>query len=71
MTWFEDLAKRLGVLKKNADGRYVGLCESLYYISVDILLSDDDSIRNLTEEEQEKKIIKEFYKKFPYAEQRL
>lgn len=71
MTWFEDLAKRLGVLKKDSNGRYTGLCESLYYISVDILLSDDDSIRNLAEEKQEKMIIKEFYKKYPYAEQRL
>ena len=71
MTWFEDLAKRLGVLKKNSDGRYIGLCESLYYISVDILLNDDDNIRSLTEEEHEKMIIKEFYRKYPYAEQRL
>ena len=68
MTWFEDLAKKLGVLKKNSDGRYTGLCESLYYISVDILLSDDDSIRDLTEKEQEKMIIREFYRKYPYAE---
>lgn len=71
MTWFEDFAKRLGVLKIDKNGRYTGLCESLYYISLDILLSDDDSIRNLTEEEQEKMIIKEFYRKYPYAEQNL
>lgn len=67
MTYFEELASKLGVLEQNEKGFYTGKCRTLYYISVDVMLSDDEEILKLSDEEKEKIIIERFYKKFPKA----
>ena len=66
MTWFEELSSRLNVLEQDEKGLYTGKCIALYYISLDVTLSDDEEIFKLSDEEKEKIIVERFYKKFPY-----
>ena len=66
MTYFEELASRLGVFEQDEKGFYIGKCKALYHISIDVMLSDDEETLNLSEQEKEKIIIERFYEKFPY-----
>ena len=66
MTWFEELAQKLGVLEKDEKGFYTGKCQVLYNLSVDVMLSDLDYINSLSDEDKESIIINNFYEIFPY-----
>ena len=71
MTNFEKLADELNVkIETNRNGLYNGMCEVLASICTDIILSDDETIFNLSWDKQ-KEIIKEnFYRIFPYKKER-
>ena len=66
MTYFEELASKLGVFEQNEKGFYTGKCKALYHISIDVMLSDDEEILKLSDKEKEEIIVERFYKKFPY-----
>lgn len=67
MTMFEEFANELGVeIKTDKNGFYTGITSALVAMTNEVILSDNEMIRNLDWEEQKKLITKKFYKTFPY-----
>lgn len=67
MTDFEALATDLNVkIETDKNGLYTGLCGALASICTEVILSDDETIFNLSFGEQKEIIKEKFYKIFPY-----
>ncbi len=67
LTYFEQFAlDTIGTIEKDSNNMYTGKTLALYYISLNITLSDDENIFNLSWEKQQKLIKEKFYKAFPY-----
>lgn len=67
MTHFEEFAKEMNVkIETDENGLYTGMCKALANICNDIILSDNENIRNAPWEIQKGLVKDEFYKIFPY-----
>ena len=71
MTNFEKLANELNVkIETDRNGLYTGTCKALATICTGIILSDDETIFNLSWEKQKEIIKEKFYRIFPYKKER-
>ena len=71
MTNFEKLANELNVkIETDRNGLYTGICGALSAICTDTILSDNETIFNLSWEEQKEIIKEKFYRIFPYKKER-
>lgn len=67
MTEFEKFSTEMNVnIAVDKNGLYTGMCKALALMCNDVILSDDEKIRNLPWEEQKEIIKAKFYKTFPY-----
>lgn len=67
MTRFEELAKELNVkIETDSTGLFKGMCAALYDISLDVTLSDNETIFSMPWEEQKEIVKEQFYSVFPY-----
>ena len=67
MTDFEVFANELNVkIETDKSGIYTGMCGVLASICTEVILSDDETIFNLSWDEQKEIIKEKFYKVFPY-----
>lgn len=67
MTMFEEFAKELGVaITVDEYGLYTGMIRGLSHMVNEVILSDDEEVRNLEWEEQKEIVKRNFYKTFPY-----
>ena len=67
MTMFEELTKEMNVkIETDKNGLYVGMCGALASICTEVILSDDESIFNMSWEEQKEIVNGKFYNIFPY-----
>ena len=67
MTDFEVFANELNVkIETDKNGLYTGMCGALVSICTEVILSDDETIFNLSWDEQKEIIKEKFYKVFPY-----
>ena len=68
MTDFEVFANELNVkIETDKNGLYTGMCGVLANICTEVILSDDETIFNLSWGEQKEIIKEKFYKVFPYV----
>ena len=67
MTDFEVFADELNIkIETDKNGFYTGMCGALASICTEVILSDDETIFNLSWDEQKEIIKEKFYKVFPY-----
>ena len=67
MTDFEVFADELNIkIETDKNGLYTGMCGALASICTEVILSDDETIFNLSWDEQKEIIKEKFYKVFPY-----
>ena len=66
-TYFEEFVlDTIGTIERDSNKMYTGKTLALYQISLEITLSDDENIFNLSWEKQQELIKEKFYKTFPY-----
>ncbi len=67
MTGFESFCKELGVkIETGENGLYCGMTKALAEMVNDVILSDDEAIRNADWEVQKKLVKEKFFSVFPY-----
>lgn len=67
MTNFEVFTDELNIkIETDKNGLYTGMCGALASICTEVILSDDETIFNLSWDEQKEIIKEKFYKVFPY-----
>ena len=70
MTMFEEFAKELNVeITTDKNGFYTKQCKALAIMVNEVILSDDEEIRNADWMDQKEIIKQNFFKAFPYMKQ--